>query len=100
DGWPIRYGDTEERSGVADNGLLLALMRVPFLSLVNAALMLGAPHATIDRAVKRLCTAGLVERVPIGRDKTFLYCLTDDGVIAVAQAHGFDPVAISASYDL
>ncbi len=83
-----------------DNGLMVVLVRVPFLSLVNAALLLGAPPATVARAAARLCTAGLVERVPIGRDKTFLYCLTDDGVIAVAQAHRFDPATLATAYDL
>ena len=46
------------------------------------------------------CTAGLVERVPIGRDKTCLYYLTDDGVIALAHAHGVNPAALATGYDL
>lgn len=37
-----------------NTALLLALLRVPFLSLANAALFVDAPHATVDRALKRL----------------------------------------------
>src|SRR5579884_2961885 len=92
--WPEGEAET------MNTALLLALLRIPFLSLANAALLVDAPHATVDRVVKRLCAAGLVERVPIGRDKTYLYCLADDGVIALAHAHGVDPAALATGYDL
>lgn len=83
-----------------DQAVLLALVRVPFLSLANAALLLDAPPASIARAARRLRTSGLVERVPLGGDKTMLHCLTDDGVIYVARCEGMSPDALALSYRL
>jgi len=83
-----------------DDDFLRLLVRLPFLSLATAAWFLGAPYIAMDRTVARLRAAGVVERVPIGGDKTLLYCLTDDGVITVAHAHGLDPDTLAATYGL
>jgi len=52
------------------------------------------------RAAQRLRAAGLVERVPLGGDKTMPHCLTDDGVIHVARREGMSPDAFALSYGL
>ncbi len=83
-----------------DHDVLHALVRVPFLSLANAALLLDAPLASVARAAHRLRASGLVERVPLGGDKTMLHCLTDDGVIQVARREGLDPDALALAYGL
>jgi len=83
-----------------DHDLLRALVRVPFLSLVNATLLLAAPPASVARAAQRLRASGLVERVPLGGDKTMPHCLTDDGVIQVARREGLDPDALALAYGL
>ena len=83
-----------------DHAVLLALVHVPFLSLTNATLLLDAPPASIARAARRLRASGLVERVPLGGDKTMLHCLTDDGVIYVARGEGMSPDALALSYGL
>lgn len=81
-----------------DDDLLLLLLRIPFLSLANAADFLDAPHATINHTARRLREQGLVERVPIGGNKTMLHCLTEDGVAVIARAYELDPNILAATY--
>lgn len=68
--------------------------------MTNATLLLDAPPASVARAAQRLRASGLVERVPLGGDKTMLHCLTDDGVIYVAHGEGMNPDALALAYGL
>jgi len=69
-----------------DDTILRHLATHPFLSAADLEVRWGVATATMARALTRLRDAGLVERVPQGDDKTFLYVPTGDGAIAAAAS--------------
>ena len=71
-----------------DDTILRHLATHPFLSAADLEVRWGVATATMARTLARLRDAGLVERVPQGDDKTFLYVPTGDGAIAAAASAG------------
>ncbi len=71
-----------------DDTILRHLATHPFLSAADLEVRWGVATATMARTLARLRDAGLVERVPQGDDKTFLYVPTSDGAIAAAASAG------------
>ncbi len=69
-----------------DDTILRHLATHPFLSAADLEVRWGVATATMARTLARLRDAGLVERVPQGDDKTFLYVPTGDGAIAAAAS--------------
>jgi len=71
-----------------DDTILRHLATHPFLSAADLGVRWGVATGTMARALARLRDAGLIERVPQGDDKTFLYVPTGDGAIAAAASTG------------
>jgi len=83
-----------------DDTILRHLATHPFLSAADLEVRWGVATATMARALARLRDAGLVERVPQGDDKTFLYVPTGDGAIAAAASTGIALGSLCRIYGL
>jgi len=83
-----------------DDRILRQLATYPFLSALDMEVRWGVATATMARALARLRAAGLVERVPLGDDKTLLHVLTGDGIVAAAASAGVDLTAMCRVYGL
>jgi len=83
-----------------DDTILRHLATHPFLSAADLEVRWGVATATMARALARLRAAGLIERVPQGDDKTFLYVPTGDGVIAAAASAGVNLGSFCRIYGL
>jgi len=83
-----------------DDTILRHLATYPFLSVADLEVRWDVATATMARALTRLRAAGLVERVPQGDDKTFLYVPTGDGAIAAAASAGVTIGSLCRIYGL
>ena len=83
-----------------DDKILRQLATYPFLSAADLEVRWDVATATMARALTRLRAAGLVERVPQGDDKTFLYVPTGEGAIAAAASTGVTSGSLCRVYGL
>lgn len=89
-----------KRSVDLDTALLFALACCPFLTLGDLTVAGAAPTSTVHRTLHRLRAQGLIERVPLGADKAYGYCLTGDGILVVAQRAGREPDELCTTFGL
>ena len=77
---------------ISDRQLLDALSRMPFIESTELALILGEPHATIQRRLNGLLAEEIAGRVNHGTahlPSSGRYCLTTRGIGEAAVALGF-----------
>ena len=77
---------------LSDQQLLDALSRMPFVESTELALILGEPHATIQRRLNSLLDDGIAGRVQHGTvhlPSSGRYCLTSNGIRQTAEILGF-----------
>ncbi len=77
---------------ISDRQLLDALSRTPFVNSTELALILGAPHATVHRALADLLAEGIIGRASHGTahmPSSQRYHLTAQGIGEAARVLGF-----------
>jgi len=83
-----------------DDTILLHLAFCPFLCASDLEIRLDVATTTMHRTLARLGAVGVVERVPLGDDKAFGYCLTGDGILAAAAIAKMEPGSFCRLYGL